>query len=56
MKQFSIFNGVFPCHECDDTASQLRFWHETLDLTWRCDEGHISKVSLARKKPNKLSS
>ena len=55
MRQFSIYTGVFPCHQCHETVSQLRFWYETLDLTWKCDEGHISKVSLARRKRNALT-
>ena len=47
---FSTYTGIFTCHECHDTVSSLRLWHDTLEITWRCDDGHISRVDLSGRK------
>lgn len=48
--KFSVYTGIFTCHTCHETVSQARFWYDTNDFTWRCDEGHVSKVELVRKR------
>lgn len=49
MKNFSVFEGEFPCQKCDKKADKLRLWKDTLDLTWFCENKHTSKVSLGVK-------
>ena len=49
-KPFRYVSGKFICQKCHEEVSSLRFWHNTLDLTWQCSSKHISKVNIAKKK------
>ena len=46
LNNFTNYPGKFPCHTCKEVVTNIRSWHETGDVTWRCSKGHISKVCL----------
>jgi hypothetical protein len=52
-KTFYTVPGEFVCQKCSEKVNILRFWYDTLDLTWQCSKKHISKVSLDVKKIKK---
>jgi len=45
-EKFKIFLGKFNCQKCNEEVNSLRLWLETADVTWMCNQKHISKVSL----------
>lgn len=44
---YNTYRGMFECQECSLLVSVARLY-DNLDLTWKCQSGHMSKVSLAR--------
>jgi hypothetical protein len=52
-KDFTIYNGKFPCKKCQEEVTSLRLWAESGDATWMCTKKHISKVSLKPSKKKK---
>jgi hypothetical protein len=53
MGRYNVYDGLFPCHTCDEVVKSLRFYPETKDLTWMCSQKHISNVSLLITKKSK---
>jgi hypothetical protein len=52
-KDFSTYEGKWFCKTCDSIAKILRYYRETGDATWMCDQKHISKVNLIPSKKKK---
>lgn len=49
-QKFSVYNGKFPCHTCEEIVNSLRLWRETSELTWMCSKKHISKSQIVMTK------
>jgi len=52
-EKFFSFQGKFICQKCKQGATSGRFWYETGDATWMCNNKHISRVALIAKKKKK---
>ena len=52
-KDFTIYNGKFPCKKCQEEVTTLRLWVESGDATWMCTKKHVYKVNLMPKKKKK---
>ena len=52
-KDFTIYNGKFPCKKCHEEVTSLRLWTESGDATWMCTKKHVSKVNLKPSKKKK---
>ena len=46
MPNFSEYSGKFVCQECKQEVYNARFYTKTYDLTWMCNNKHLSKVNL----------
>ena len=46
MPKFSIYPGKFLCQDCKMEVKEARFYTKSFDLTWLCDNKHLSKVNL----------
>ena len=46
VEQFEIVGGAFTCqrNDCWSTVYEAKYFEDALLLTWKCDEGHISKI------------
>jgi len=53
MGRYTLYTGKFPCHTCGAVVATLRHYPETKDLTWVCNEKHMTSVSLEIKKRTK---
>jgi hypothetical protein len=45
-KEFTVYPGKFPCKRCGIEVTSLRYWRDTGDATWMCEQKHVSKVNL----------
>jgi len=52
-KEFTVYPGKFPCKKCGIDVTSLRYWGESGDATWMCENKHISKVNLLPQKKKK---
>lgn len=46
MLKYSKYFGKFICHQCKAEVGEARFYRKTYDLTWMCNDKHLSKVNL----------
>lgn len=46
MPKYSKYEGTFVCQKCSAKVSEARFYRQTYDFTWMCDDKHLSKVNL----------
>ncbi len=53
MAKYSVYTGQFKCQKCGKSVSSLRSYPDTGDLTWMCEDKHISTVNLRAKKSKK---
>jgi hypothetical protein len=53
MSKYTVYNGEFVCHTCKKIVKSLRSYPMNKELTWMCEEKHLSKVSLETKKSKK---
>lgn len=53
MAKYNIYQGQFKCQQCGADVNSLRSYPETKQLTWMCNEKHISTVDLNTKKTKK---
>lgn len=53
MAKYNVYGGIFKCQQCGKEVLSLRSYPETKELTWMCDDKHISRVSLNVKKSKK---
>jgi hypothetical protein len=53
MAKYSVYTGQFRCQTCGKSVSSLRSYPEIKELTWMCEDKHISKVDLNVKKSKK---
>lgn len=53
MAKYNIYNGVFKCQECGMQVLSLRLYSELKELTWMCENKHVSKVDLNVRKRSK---
>lgn len=44
--KFKVYSGKFPCKKCNQEVTSLRLWLDSGDLTWMCEDKHLSKVPL----------
>lgn len=49
MPRYSLYSGTFICQECKKEVSEARFYNKSYDLTWMCNDKHLSKVNLYSK-------
>ena len=49
MHKYTVYDGQFICYTCKEVVDKARLWKDTLDLTWRCNNKHTSKVNLSVK-------
>ena len=52
-EKFLPVPGKFICQKCKQDVTSARFWYETGDVTWMCQNKHISRVELIAKKKKK---
>lgn len=50
MPKYTVYNGDFVCHVCKAKVKTLRLYPELKELTWMCQEKHLTTVSLSKKK------
>lgn len=53
MAKYNIYHGDFRCQICGALVNSLRSYPDTKELTWMCQDKHLSKVSLNTKKSKK---
>lgn len=54
MGKYNVHGGIFKCQVCNATVNSLRHYLDEKELTWMCQDKHISRVSLdTRRKKNK---
>jgi hypothetical protein len=53
MAKYNIYQGEFKCQVCGTSVNSLRSYPETKELTWMCQDKHISTVDLNTKKTKK---
>jgi hypothetical protein len=53
MAKYSVYNGLFKCQECGIQVLSLRLYPEQKELTWMCEQKHVSKVDLNSRKKKK---
>lgn len=53
MAKYSVYHGKFKCQKCGKDVNSLRSYPETKELTWMCQDKHMSLVSLNTKKTKK---
>jgi cell division inhibitor SulA len=46
MRRYLEIPGSFNCHTCKLIVKNLRFYRSSLDITWLCENRHLSKVNL----------
>lgn len=46
MARYSVYSGIFFCQKCNSEVDSARFYRESFDFTWMCDQKHLSKVNL----------
>jgi len=50
MAKYNIYQGEFKCQVCSKPVNSLRSYPESKELTWMCNEKHLSTVDLRTKK------
>lgn len=53
MAKYIVYHGDFQCHQCKISVKSIRLYPETKELTWMCQEKHLSNVDLNTKKRKK---
>jgi transposase-like protein len=53
MAKYNIYHGKFRCQDCGSEVTSLRSYPETKELTWMCQDKHMSRVDLNTKKNKK---
>lgn len=48
--RYSIYQGKFPCHTCQEQVLSLRFYSDEKLATWLCSKKHLTEVSFNAKK------
>jgi hypothetical protein len=46
MAKYNVYNGQFKCQQCGAGVSSLRSYPELKELTWMCEDKHVSRVNL----------
>jgi hypothetical protein len=46
MAKYNVYNGQFKCQQCGAEVSSLRSYPELKELTWMCEDKHVSRVNL----------
>jgi len=49
-KSFTVYKGLFTCHECKKEVFSMRLWFETGEASWMCSDKHLTKTQLIYKK------
>lgn len=50
MANYTVYKGKFICHECKKEVLSLRCYPDTKELTWMCQDKHVSRVNLGKRK------
>jgi len=53
MSKYTIYPGEFPCHTCKKMVKTVRLYGQEKEITWMCEDRHLSSVSLYKKKTKK---
>lgn len=51
--KYSVYQGNFPCHTCQQVVTSLRFYSEDKLATWLCSDNHMTQVSFEINKKTK---
>ena len=46
MHKYSKYVGKFICQECKSEVNEARFYIKSFDLTWMCNNKHLSRINL----------
>jgi hypothetical protein len=46
MAKYNVYSGQFKCQQCGAEVSSLRSYPELKELTWMCENKHVSRVNL----------
>lgn len=46
MFKYSKYTGKFLCQKCKVEVDEARFYVKSYDLTWMCEDKHLSKVNI----------
>jgi hypothetical protein len=46
MAKYNVYNGQFKCQQCGAEVYSLRSYPELKELTWMCEDKHVSRVNL----------
>lgn len=50
MANFTVYNGLFLCHQCKMEVRSLRLYADTKTATWMCKDKHLSSVKFGKQK------
>lgn len=53
VSKYNVHPGKFRCQVCNMEVTSLRHYIDNKELTWMCNDKHISRVSLETKKSKK---
>lgn len=53
MGKYTIYHGTFICHTCKAEVKSLRLYASDKEMTWMCQDKHVSVVKLNTKKSRK---
>jgi hypothetical protein len=45
-KPFTVYPGQFICKTCDEVVKTMRYWKDTVSVSWMCSNKHISSVDI----------
>lgn len=50
MSRYSVYTGKFLCQSCKSEVYEARFYNHSYDFTWMCNDKHLSKVNMYKKR------
>lgn len=50
MSKYTIYPGEFVCHTCKKTVKTLRLYGQEKEMTWMCEDKHLSTATLKKTK------
>lgn len=51
--KYTIIEGTFFCHTCENTAKTARLYSDSKKLSWLCSNSHITEIMLKAEKKTK---
>ena len=53
MSKYTVYHGEFLCQTCKKEVKTLRLYGQDKEMTWMCEDKHMSYVNLNSKKSKK---